>query len=495
MGPFARFSFHALTIPLIFSTIAIAVTIESIGNYWFVIVGAMAVMGMSYVVATLLRYVVGVPYNQDFNALRIAATFPNIVALPILIFPSLCEFPVVYENYVLDPETEESNSLQQQCVAQSNTMIFCYFFSWSFIFWSLGNRQLMMAATKRHDEVVKSNEEQNATFRSKDDLSSIKDAEQDERGCTMSEDANNTLVPDANQDESDNTRANLDDTLELQEKPAVNPAVATSSDQHEHSIGLCESFWIAAKQTVTSAGFIAMVAAFITACIPPLQKALFETGGPLRFLGSAVETLGIASSPISTMVVAASLVPPRRQEPEDISSTINLTDTQERGIQRIDENPAMSDPNFGPYRRQPRRSARLDKIRRSLRSSSMRIIQAMPRSKPEMIRLHLWFCASTLVLNPAVIVGLVLALDCSGNLLSGVPNLAKLVLIINSSLPGALIVIVLLKSREEMSETAAVVAKVYLPCYLLSIVTIAAWTAVALWVTLPDENGLTLCQR
>ena len=125
----------------------------------------------------------------------------------------------------------------------------------------------------------------------------------------------------------------------------------------------------------------------------------------------------------------------------------------------------------------------------------MRVIKAMPRSKPEMIRLHLWFCLSTLVLNPAAIVGLVLALDCSGNLLSGVPSLAKLVLIINSALPGALIVIVLLKSREDMSETAAVVAKVYLPCYLLSIVTIAAWTAVGLWVTLPDENGLTVCQR
>lgn len=364
------------------------------------------------------------------------------------------------------------------------------------MFWSLGNRQLMMAATKRHhDEMIKCSEEQNATFRSKDDLSSIKNTDQDERGCAALEGAGNTVTgtDDANHDEpSNNQKADLSETLQVDNTAAINPAVALSSDKHVHSIGILESIWIACKQTVTSAGFIAMVAAFITACIPPLQRALFESGGPLRFLGSAVETLGIASSPISTMVVAASLVPPRQQEPEETSNPVNLTDIQETGI---DENPAMSDPNFGPYRRRPRQSSRIYNIRRSLRSGSMRILQAMPRSKPEMIRLHVWFCISTLVLTPAVNVGLLLALDCSGNLLSGVPSLAKLVIIINASLPGALIVIVLLKSREDMSETAAAVAKVYLPSYLLSIVTIAAWTAVGLWVTIPDDNGRTVCQR
>ena len=75
VGTVARFTFHALTIPLIYSTIAVAVTIESIGNYWFVIMGAMAVMGMSYIVATLLRYVVGVPYNQDSTPFALLPPF------------------------------------------------------------------------------------------------------------------------------------------------------------------------------------------------------------------------------------------------------------------------------------------------------------------------------------------------------------------------------------------------------------------------------------
>ena len=89
IGNVARFTFHSVTIPLIYSTIAMTVTIESIGDYWFVVAGAFVVLGLSYLVATLLHYCIPISNFQDFRALRIAATFPNIVALPILIFPSL----------------------------------------------------------------------------------------------------------------------------------------------------------------------------------------------------------------------------------------------------------------------------------------------------------------------------------------------------------------------------------------------------------------------
>ena len=90
----------------------------------------------------------------------------------------------------------------------------------------------------------------------------------------------------------------------------------------------------------------------------------------------------------------------------------------------------------------------------------------------------------------------IVGLDCSGVLASsGVPDLAKLVLIVNSSVPGALIVVVLLKSNPDLHETAGVVAKVYFPTYILSIVTIAAWTAVGLLVSIPDEDGNSFCAR
>lgn len=139
IGNVARFTFHSVTIPLIYSTIAMTVTIESIGDYWFVVAGAFVVLGLSYLVATLLHYCIPISNFQDFRALRIAATFPNIVALPILIFPSLCEFPVVHEGYAIvhdggDKRNSNPKQLEEECVSQANTMIFCYFFVYMFLF-------------------------------------------------------------------------------------------------------------------------------------------------------------------------------------------------------------------------------------------------------------------------------------------------------------------------------------------------------------------------
>lgn len=513
VGTVARFTFHTLTIPLIYSTIAIAVTIESVGNYWFVFVGAFFVLGISYMVATCFGCRI-IAQSQDFRALRVAATFPNIVALPILIFPSLCEFPVVYEGYIL--EEGDAAYLEKQCVAQSSTMIFCYFFSWSLAFWSFGNRQLMQAASQRHEETVKTNvENELAKNTARNGVSAALNDRSDDGGQTIAAEIGSVSLEGDTTDDSNKASGVHSDGLDEEDGcvlKSVNdrhsdPEESTPNAEEESSpddgpagelqLSILHEFLKAVKQTITSPGFIAMAAAFVTACIPPLQKALFEGGGPLRFFGSAMETLGVASSPISTMIVAASLVSPRHISQEDESDTTHPIDDQRRDASTIvDQNPAMSDPNFGPYQRRRRRhSSRLYHLGRSFRSGSMRMIQAVPRSPPEMMRLHVWFCLSRLVLTPAFVVALILALDCSSELLSGVPNLAKLVIIVNAALPGALIVIVLLKSNEEMAETAAAVAKIYLPSYLISIFTIAGWTAVGLWVTLPDSEGHTVCQR
>jgi hypothetical protein len=470
VGKVARFTFHALTIPLIYSTIAVAVTLDSVGDYWFVILGGFTVLGISYMIATLLKFCIPIANPRDFYALRIAATFPNIVALPILIFPSLCEFAVVHEGYFPPDDNNDgpidSSQLQRQCEAQANTMIFIYFFSWSLAFWSFGHPQLMQAAKMGE----KSSTEASVTTKV------------DEGFTTM----HTTTDEETKQDDDEQERLGTSEN-KLQAHDDDN-----TQGNEEPDSTVFQNVCNAIKQTTTSPGFIALALAFITACIPPLQRALFEPGAPLRFLGSAVETLGMASSPISTMIVAASLVPPSPERDDD-----DIDENDDSPV--IDENPGMTDPNFGPYRRRQRglqsSSRRLHEFRRSMRSGSKRLLHAIPRSSPEMKRLHLWFCLSRLILSPAVIVGLIVALDCGTGWLNGVPNLAKLVIIINSALPGALIVVVILKSEEEMAETAAAVAKVYLPSYLLSIITIAAWTAVGLWLTLPDDDGNSVCQR
>lgn len=148
------------------------------------------------------------------------------------------------------------------------------------------------------------------------------------------------------------------------------------------------------------------------------------------------------------------------------------------------ESPIMSDPNFGPN--QLRRRSSVYRFQQSVRRRSRRILSRPTRSTCEMRKLLVWFTLSRLIVTPGIVVGLVVALDYA-NLWQG-PDLAKLVVIINAALPGALIVVVLLKSQPSMAETASVVAKVYFPSYLLSIITIAAWTALGLWISLPSDD-------
>jgi hypothetical protein len=318
-----------------------------------------------------------------------------------------------------------------------------------FLFWGIGNPQLMQAAKLRANTTINDDKEEAfTTIRTLDQESFY-------------------FSPPPEQEESQNR---------VEEKAK--------------SFGIFYNIWSAIKQTLTSAGFIATTLGFITACILPLQHALFEPEAPSRFLGSAVETLGIASSSISTMVVAASLMSPVKEGDDDsdddddveTSPTTTNRNSDDHAYQRKEQN---SRPSF----------SRLRSFRNSVGEGSTRIIKPVARSSPEMRRMYTWFCLSRLVVTPATVVGIILALDCGFDLLGSVPKLALLVLIINSCLPGALIVVVLLKSKVALAETATVVAKVYFLSYILSIFTIAAWTAIGLYVTLPDENGNTVCNR
>jgi predicted permease len=508
VGTVARFGFHVLIISLIYSTIARAVTVDSITEYWFVVVAAFFVLGVSYATASILHYYckcLRISNPRDFYALRVAVTFPNIVALPILIFPSLCEYAVVYDAFggttsTIDIDTDvpmkSTSELIQSCEDQSTAMIFCYFFSWSLAFWSVGAPQLLKAANMKAATTNTNIETNTNTTNQAPNIASS-------TAVAASIDPDQATHPSSKKDEGGNVDESNND--------------ATSD-------AFSKVLWNAIKQTVTSPGFVAMIAGFLTACIPPLQRAMFEPGGALRFLGAALETLGQASSPISTMVVAASLVPlpitPATPDPpdnvNDNSEEIVIRRSETRTIESPDElhdeppqqaaqegqepveSPIMSDPNFGPYQppiqQNPHQPYRR-RLSRAVGASSRRLLQAATQSTPEMRRLHVWFVLSRLVISPALVVAAIVGLDCSSNVLSSVPPLAKLVVIVNASLPGALVVVVLLKSNPDLAETASAVAKVYLPSYLLSIVTISAWTAAGLWITIPDDEGRTFCQR
>jgi hypothetical protein len=85
---------------------------------------------------------------------------------------------------------------------------------------------------------------------------------------------------------------------------------------------------------------------------------------------------------------------------------------------------------------------------------------------------------------------LLLRLDCSG-FLDTIPHIAKLVLLIYSAVPGALVVVVILKA-EGLTEEAAAVSKTYLPSYTFSVFTLAMWSSLGLMVFRPDAG---ICQQ
>ena len=129
---------------------------------------------------------------------------------------------------------------------------------------------------------------------------------------------------------------------------------------------------------------------------------------------------------------------------------------------------------------------------RRLRSSITRSsAAALNVIRSPSFRLYAWFITSRLLITPAVVCALLVGLDCGG-FLADINPLSKLVLLLNAALPGALIVVVVTKTRE-LKETASVLAKVYLPTYMLSILTISFWASVGLFISIPGSDGSSFC--
>jgi len=288
MDSISKMNFNLLILPLIYSTLASAVTLETLGSLWFVLVAAIFVICLSYTVATLLEKLpfFSVENRIDFDALRVATAFPNIVALPILIFPA--EHQVVFDSFYDGSENNDPTDAQKfkSCVDQSNAMIFIYFFGWNLLYWIIGFPTLVAAGEKRQSMLVAVIAPQviSDTFKS--------DEENDNN-----EENDNDLQIHCNR-ASDNKEQKPQDSGDEQ---IIQSKRAELKKKIKHVARL---FATALIQTLKSPGFISMMLGFITACIQPLSNALFSQGGALRFLGSALESLGRASSSVGTLVVA-----------------------------------------------------------------------------------------------------------------------------------------------------------------------------------------------
>lgn len=476
MNAISKMNFNLLIIPLVYSALASGVTPSALGSLWIVLVSGIGVICLSYAVASVLGKLpfFRVEDRTDFDALKIAAAFPNIVALPILIFPTLCEFPVVYNAFYEGGDEITDGEKYKSCVDESNAMIFVYFFAWNLLYWIIGYPTLVAAGKKRqmmNDTTEPHNPPLDTTTTFSNEEIQVKI---DIEGNNEEQQSNNSTAASIPDGTDDNIAPTLDDQNE--------------SEARNRFKGFLTLLINAIIQTLKSPGFVAMVLGVITACIPPLRDALFETGGPLRFLGSALQSLGSAGASVGTLVVAASLV---HQADAGENSPAQSSDDTEVGTMNVstsnnDNGHSTSMGSATNFRESTRRR------RSSLSQLSTRVMNAIKKRKPT-LPMHFWFCVSRLIVTPAIVCLLIIAGDCGG-ILDGFPNLAKLVVIVNSCLPGAQLIVITLKSRG-LSESASIVAQVYLPSYLLSVVTIAAWTALGLIITTPSEDGSSFCNR
>ncbi|KAK1739771.1 putative auxin efflux carrier [Skeletonema marinoi] len=472
MNAISKMNFNLLIIPLVYSALASGVTPSALGSLWIVLVSGIGVICLSYAVASLLGKLpfFRVDDRTDFDALRIAAAFPNIVALPILIFPTLCEFPVVYNAFYEGGNESTDGEKYKSCVDESNAMIFVYFFAWNLLYWIIGYPTLVAAGKKRQMK-------NDATLSATEPHNPPSDNTFDNEELQVKID-----VEGDNQERQSNNSSAASVPKGIDENVVPDEDTKDGSEARKRFKGLITLVTNAIIQTLKSPGFVAMVLGVITACIPPLRDALFSTGGPLRFLGSALESLGRAGASVGTLVVAASLV---HQANAVENSPAQGADTEVGALNVSTSNNEHSSSGTSLRESMRRR-------RSSLSQLSIRVMDAIKKRKPT-LRMHFWFCISRLIVTPAIVCLLIIAGDCGG-ILNGFPSLAKLVVIVNSCLPGAQLIVLTLKSRG-LSESASIVAQVYLPSYLFSVVTIAAWTSLGLIISTPNEDGSSFCNR
>ena len=382
-----------------------------------------------------------------FIPLCVASTFPNIVALPIIIFPTLCEYGVVQDLMREDVGEDDNGDLMAVCNEQVNAVVFTYFFGFSLVFWSVGHRTLR---NLKHDRGIDTPIATNSTIHDSDI-------------CYEA------ILP--------SSIVNRNDEQETKEKGFC-----------ERFIAGTRSYWCVLKTIVidvmTSSGFVALILGFIISCIGPLQRALFDNGGSLRVFGSALESLSNAGTTFATIVVAASLLRSSKCKDENnidedsVEREDVLKSTMSTAIERIDENEDEAIMHETPENEE---------------GNSTNIYNADcqenkdPSSK--IWKICIWQILSRLIVTPGIVFALLLKLDCSG-LLDTVPHVAKLVLLINSAVPGALVVVVILKA-EGLTEEAAAVSKTYLPSYTFSVFTLAMWSSFGLMAFRPDAG---ICQ-
>ncbi len=223
----------------------------------------------------------------------------------------------------------------------------------------------------------------------------------------------------------------------------------------------------------------------------------------MRVIGSALEALAAAGATFATIVVAAALSPRHVEHETDESidemvSMVEATrhaDYEQRSFNDSESHEDMSEIESLPDSAKVQHSEKKEDHHVGMIStrcwlSCTSIRDSFQNLSSDDLKIYIWQITSRLLVTPAVVYLILIKLDCSG-MLDDVPPIATIVLLINSALPGALVIVVILKA-EGLEDAATTVSKTYLPTYIISVLTVAMWASIGLMTWRPAS---TICQR
>lgn len=240
LSSLSRMTFNMLILPLTFTGVAKSVKLAELENLYPIILLSFMNLIISASTTMLIGIALGMRKKKSFIPLCVASTFPNIVVLPLIVFPTLCEYEVVHdlikEDAIIMDDTDDNVDLFGFCKDEVNAIVFTYFFGFCVVFWSVGYKVLTSLKNRYIEE---------------------ENFEQSPLGYSMvaNYDSSEQLVPSA-------LSRRLNSIKEV------------------------------LKSIFTAPGFISLMCGFVISCIPPLQRALFDFGGSVRVVGSALESIG-----------------------------------------------------------------------------------------------------------------------------------------------------------------------------------------------------------
>ncbi|CAM9547180.1 unnamed protein product [Ectocarpus fasciculatus] len=390
---------------------------EALKNSWQLVVAGSFTVALSGTVA----WVVGRVFfrrPEDRRAFRpagLAITFANSAGFPLLLMNALCEQDYVRSDY---------NDDAVECFTQATGMIFIYvvvwqmyFFGWGF--YALGHDDtLERRLTGQPARTQTSSTKASAAARATSSTSSARQGHGGIGRISAAESVAIDIEPCTGEESNSEETTNAGDT-------------GGSGDESEGDR------WAGFKERVSrvlvSPNIISVTIGVVIAMIAPLQEMLFDNPrSVLRPLGAALQTVGTPEVAVSTLVMAGSLA----QVPTVATSSAAAT----QGGQGDDD---------GAVRRRRR----------------FRIIAGF---------LHV---VCRLIVVPAIGFTVFWVARTQSSVM-GENRLMHLLLLIEFAMPSAAFVIVSL-NQLRMPATAGFMARLYLWQYGASMLTITAWTALA----------------